>query len=343
MNETEERPYCIPNHGNTCFINSAIQILSHMSILHNTLLDVIEQKHVCETRMEIPLWKNWLEISGKTYSTVENQYLHPKGLLQAVQIVSKHKKNEMFCGNDQQDFLEFVLFIIESLHCCIKRTRDIKIQGTAEHDTDKLALTCYKFLRQFYKNEYSEIYELFYGIMVSNISPKNDLSVIHSSTPEMFFSLDLSLPEKNCTLYECLNFFFQKELMEKENAWYNESTKKKEDIYKYLSVFRFPKVLWISLKRFSYDGVSKITSAVEFPTTLDMSHYTCGYSPSKQIYTLYAICNHHGKLNYGHYTCIVKTHKWFLCNDDQIHEIKEDMLRKTYGHVYCLVYVKQDS
>lgn len=343
MNEVQERPYCIPNHGNTCFINSAIQILSHMSLLHNTLLDAIKENYVDETRIEIPLWKNWMEISGKSYSSKEKQYLHPKGLLQAVQTVSKQKQNEMFCGNDQQDFLEFVLFIIESLHCCIKRSRSIKIQGTVKHDTDKLAITCYEFLQKFYNNDYSEIYDLFYGIMVSKISPKNDLDIMHSCTPEMFFSLDLSLPKINCTLYDCLNLFFQKELMEKENAWYNEITNQKENVYKYLSVFRFPKVLWISLKRFSYDGTSKISSAVEFPTTLDMSSYTCGYYPSKQIYTLYAICNHHGHLNYGHYTCAIKTHKWFLCNDDQIHEINEDMFPKTYGHVYCLVYVKQDS
>ena len=346
MNETvEERPYSIPNFGNTCFINSCIQILSHCHLFHDILSNKQVKGDVDVNCIEYVLWKNWIEISGKTYASQEKQFLHPKGVLSAVQKISK-QKNPMFFGcMEQHDFFEFTLFIIDNLHACIKKTRSIQINGTPKHDTDKLAMVCYKYLYNVYEKEFSEIHELFHGIMVSTISPVHDENIIHSCTPEIFFSLDLPIMKNDCMLNHCLSLYFQKETLEGDNAWYNDKTSKKENVYKKGSIFRFPKVLWIVLKRFSYDGVSKNQSKVEFPTTLNMCDFACGYHRSDQVYDLYAVCNHYGNLQYGHYNSVIKMKSgtWFLCDDDRIQKVSNaSMLSSLYSHAYCLVYVKQD-
>jgi len=348
MNETliERRPYSIPNLGNTCFINSCIQILCHCELFHDILSNNQNKNTVDCNCIEYVLWKNWIEISGKTYNTKEQQYLHPKGLLSAIEEISMEKKS-IFSGEniEQHDFFEFTLFIIDNLHACIKKTRHIQINGTPQHDIDKLAITCYKYLYTIYEQEFSEIHELFHGIMVSTITPIHNETIIHSSTPEIFFSLDIPVLANHCSLHDCLRVYFQEETLEGENAWYNEKSCKKEDIQKKSSIFRFPKILWIVLKRFSYDGVSKNHSKVEFPTTLDMYDFACGYHRTKQKYDLYAICNHYGNLHYGHYNCVIKmkSGSWFSCDDDRIQKVsKENIFPSLYSHVYCLVYVKKD-
>ena len=347
MNESiqEHRPFSIPNFGNTCFINSCIQILCHCQLFHNILSSKEVKGDVNTNCIEHVLWKNWIEISGKTYNTKEKQFLNPKGVLSALQQISK-QKNTMFSGcMEQHDFFEFTLFIIDNLHACIKKSRSIQINGTPKNDTDKLAIVCYKYLYSVYEKEFSEIHELFHGIMVSTISPVHDNNTIYSSTPEIFFSLDLPVLKNHCALTHCLNLYFKQETLDGDNAWYNEKTSKKENVHKKGGIFRFPKVLWIVLKRFSYDGVSKNCSKVYFPTTLDMCDFACGYHRTNQVYDLYAICNHYGNLNHGHYNCVIKMNSstWFLCDDDRIQKIPdENMLSSLYSHVYCLVYVKKD-
>ena len=81
---------------------------------------------------------------------------------------------------------------------------------------------------------------------------------------------------------------------------------------KELKPYRLPKVLVIQIKRFELGR--KLDNVVEFPSTLDMSPY----SKSEGTYRLYAISNHIGSLNSGHYISQVldpATNQWYRCND----------------------------
>ena len=56
-----------------------------------------------------------------------------------------------------------------SFHESIKREVEMNIKGNIKNDTDKLAIECYKMIKNMYKNEYSEFLKMFYGICVSEI------------------------------------------------------------------------------------------------------------------------------------------------------------------------------
>jgi ubiquitin C-terminal hydrolase len=128
--------------------------------------------------------------------------------------------------------------------------------------------------------------------------------------------------------------------LEGPNAWFNEKTCQKEDIKKQISFWNFPKVLVISLKRFSPDGRQKLNNKIEFPLmNLDLSKYVRGYNASSYKYDLYGVCNHMGGPMGGHYTAFVKhaDDKWIHFNDTQVETVPNP------EHVitplaYCLFY-----
>jgi len=342
MNDSNFVPFGICNLGNTCFINSCLQILCNLDCFNHVLRNSKEKLH--ESIPDIAIWKNLENICENKVKHGEKAVLNPQGFIHAIQTVAKIKKEFMWCGNMENDFLEFLHYLIECLHACLKRPNHLVVEGTALNDTDKLAIICYAFLKSNYEKDFSEIYELFQGILVSTIQPTDLQKEVYSRNPEMFFTLDLPLPtnQRHCLLYDCLNTFFEKETLENENAWHNEKTREKESVIKSFFIFRFPPVLWISMKRFSFDGAAKIRTRVDFPETLNMQSYCSGYGASSQIYHLYAICNHFGSLNHGHYTCCIKKGEhWYLCDDDNVASVSEEIVLKMQSEVYCLVYVKK--
>lgn len=111
----------------------------------------------------------------------------------------------------------------------------------------------------------------------------------------------------SCSLEDCLELFTEPETLSENDAWYCPHCKAHREATKQLSVWRLPEVLIIHLKRFSFRNIlfkDKITKLVEFPLRgLDMSPFTLGKDDKEgSLYDLYAVANHSGTVNFGHYT-----------------------------------------
>jgi ubiquitin C-terminal hydrolase len=109
--------------------------------------------------------------------------------------------------------------------------------------------------------------------------------------------------------------------------------------------WNFPKILVITLKRFSYDGMSKIDNIVDFPLEdLDLSKYVTGYNSSSYIYDLYGVCNHIGNVYMGHYTAFAKNSmdEWVHYNDSSVEIVKDKKMIIT-PMAYCLFYRKKNK
>ena len=150
------------------------------------------------------------------------------------------------------------------------------------------------FRSTVYEKEYSEILDMFYGIYVSTIMSNTINQEVHSKKPELFFILDLPLPKRINTdpiinLYDCFDLFVEPEILEGDNAWYNEKSGKKENVKKQLTFWNLPKILVIVLKRFSPCGQYKLNTVIDFPINdLDLSNYIKGYNKSSFLYDLYS-------------------------------------------------------
>ena len=336
----------LANLGNTCFMNSCMQVLSHTDKL-NSFLDKdkgsykkkLSAYHNKDYLLDSKILVEWDNLRKLMWE--ENRIISPGGFLKAIQYVAKKKDKDIFTGYAQNDLPEFLLFIIDCFHTGMRRDVDMVIRGDVKGDTDKLAKKCYEMMKTMYCNEYSEMLDIFYGIHVSVIKKDGkELSI----TPEPFFMINLPINIsglKPITIMECMEEYCKCEKLEGDDGWINEDTKEREDVEKKIKFWGFPDVLVIDLKRFTFDG-KKIQRPLNLELdNLDLSKFAEGYDKSSFIYELYGVCNHSGGVLGGHYTASVrvKSGDWYLFNDTSVSKISFDGLNNTSG--YCLFYRKK--
>ena len=334
----------LSNLGNTCFLNSCIQVLNHTYELH-FLIESKKQNNQINKLVDSVILNEWNELRELMWT--ENGTVSPNKFVHSVHQIARQKKRDIFTGWLQNDITEFLLFLIDCMHNSISRKITMKINGTPENQTDKTAIVCYELLKNIYSKEYSEIMEIFYGVYVTAIS-STDNKKTHSIKPEHFFVLDLQIFQGNqlCkTIYDCFDLFVSPEEMRGENAWLNEKTGKKEDILRNIFFWSFPKILVITLKRFSPDGSQKIQTTVDFPLeNLDLTKYVKGYNSNSYLYDLFGVCNHMGGVSGGHYTAFVKNvaGQWVHYNDNVV-ELVNDPKIVVSPMAYCLFYRKKNN
>jgi len=325
----------LANLGNTCFMNSALQCLSHTYEL-NIFLDKATYKNRLNDTPESLVLCEWDNLRKMMWS--ENCTISPGGFVGAVQKVARIKDRVIFTGWAQNDLTEFLQFVAECFHESICREVEMNIQGNAITNTDKLAMSCFKMMKNMYKKEYSEFLNMFFGIHVSKI--KSLESDYLNITPEPFFNLNLPIANDN-TLEKCIELYTATEKMDGDNKILNDKTDKKEEAEKNIQFWSLPKIMVITLKRFDNNN-RKNQSFIDFPLeNLDMRKYIVGYDKDSYIYDLYGICNHSGGSSGGHYTSYVKNanNKWYHFNDTNCNEINLGGLKTPLA--YCFFYRKQ--
>lgn len=95
-----------------------------------------------------------------------------------------------------------------------------------------------------------------------------------------FMDLSVEIPRKavrytgTIKLSECLDKFIEPERMV-QTGFKCSKCKRKVDIEKDLTIYRFPRILVIHLKRFYHSSMrrEKLNTTVSFPETLDVSAY----------------------------------------------------------------------
>ena len=326
----------LSNVGNSCYINTCMQLISHTHEL-NTLLNNLDLSKV-NNNLDGVFLKEWNDLRKMLWSS--ECTIAPNRFINIIQKISKDKNILEFSGFMQNDLQEFLIFVIDTLHNGIKREVDMNINGISKNDIDKLAIECYKMMQNMYNKEYSEILNIFYGITINQIkSIENEEILTRNSEP--FSILTLSIPKiENCSIYDCFNEFTKDEIMENDNAWFNEKTNKKENIKKNTLFWNLPNVLIILLKR--YDNFNnKIQILVNCDNEINLSKYICGYNKNSYIYELFGTANHSGTVQGGHYTANIKylDDKWYNIDDTFINQLNKNMIITRY--TYCLFYRKK--
>ena len=309
----------LSNLGNTCFINSCMQILSH-TYEFNELLETNAIKQKVKKNHDAALLIEWDNLRKLLWT--DNCIVSPGKFIQTIHRVAQLKKIDLFTGFSQNDVSEFLLFLIDCFHNSISREITITILGKPMNDTDLTAIKCFEMIKQRYTKDYSEVWNLFYGIHVSVITRQDNQTVI-SSTPEPYFMIDLPIPpnHKSPDLLDCFNYYCKGELIE---HYKDETTNETINVERKLMFWSFPTILAIDLKRFNSHNFQKNQLLVSFPLELDLTDYVIGYKKSNYKYELYGVCNHSGAVSGGHYTSYVKNAygKWYHFNDTSVSEVK---------------------
>lgn len=323
----------LANLGNTCFINSCMQILSHTYEL-NHFLNNKNYKNKLKKKVDSVLLVEWDNLRELLWN--DNCVVSPNKFLKTIQQVAEKKGQTLFTGYAQNDVSEFLLFIIDCFHNALSREIKFTISGKPENETDLLALKCFQMIENNYKKDYSEIWNLFYGVHVSEIARADNNKVINQ-TPEPYFMIDLPIPPENKSpsLIDCFNYYVEGETIENYKC---DDTNETIDIKKSIKFWSFPSILAIDLKRFN-NKFQKNQIHVTFPIDeLDLSSYVIGYKSETYKYELYGVCNHSGNVLGGHYTAYVKNAngKWYHFNDTSVSEVEtiNNMSQKAYVLFY---------
>jgi ubiquitin C-terminal hydrolase len=331
----------LANIGNTCYLNSCMQILSHCYEL-SSFLEKGEYKNKLNRVPDSIILLEWDKLRNILWNT--NCTVAPYGFVKTIQKIAQIKKRDLFTGHAQNDVQEFLLFIIDCFHNSLSREVEMQINGQSQNETDNLATVCYTMMKKMYRKEYSEMLNIFYGIHVSEIISNTTHETL-SASPEPFSVISLSIPNNNASLFDCLDLYCEPEHLNETNgnAWYNEKTKQKENVQRKICFWSLPDVLIFDLKRWNGQTLQRKTQQiVNAPlVNADFSRYVKGYNSASYVYDLFGVGNHGGGVMGGHYTAYIKNanDKWYIFNDTQVNEIKEDSI--ITAQAYCLFYRKK--
>ncbi|XP_056428176.1 inactive ubiquitin carboxyl-terminal hydrolase 50 isoform X6 [Hyla sarda] len=144
---------------------------------------------------------------------------------------------------------------------------------------------------------------------------------------------------------ECLENFFEQVTLTTTNKIFCPLCKIKQDASVKTQIWKLPKILILHLKRFEYKGQlkRKLKTNVDFPMkNLDLKPFLSTLCVKHQKYRLYAVVNHYGELDYGHYTAFCKnpgTKEWNAFDDISSVQITESAVKTSSA--YILFYTNQ--
>ncbi|CAO2178488.1 unnamed protein product [Urochloa humidicola] len=163
--------------------------------------------------------------------------------------------------------------------------------------------------------------------MLNNLPENNKLELISKGT-------------EDAALHGCLEAFLKEELLEPEDMWYCPLCGGNRQTMKKLDLWRLPEVIVIHLNRFAYtqSGGNKIDTFVDFPISdLDLAAYTASKSVQlSSCYRLYAIINHYGSMEWGHYTASIYHEEqkgWFKFDDGCVTPMTKASIKTSAAYV----------
>ena len=319
----------LANLGNTCYMNSALQCLSHLLEFHPK-----NDNFLNENRNKGDIYGAWLDLQFKLWSNDDDKPIVPKSFLQRFMKECRETDKE-FNNFDQNDTEEFIEFFMDLLHRSMKKDIKITIQGHIKDQLDKLAVKGFNSWSQFFKNDYSYVIQKFYSQLLSVTSCTECDYVTVNFDPCMVLSLEI--PSDATSLTDCLDSYTKKVTLDCDNSWKCDKCNEYVEPDKKILLWKSSDVLIILLKR--YSNSRKNNNFIEFSLELDISSYCLNYNSKGTLYKLSGICIQSGSLGGGHYYAMCKNEldqTWREYNDTGVREVDEGELLKQLP--YCLFY-----
>ncbi|XP_048337732.1 ubiquitin carboxyl-terminal hydrolase 8 isoform X2 [Sphaerodactylus townsendi] len=323
------------NLGNTCYMNSVLQCLCNTPHLadyfnRNLYQDDINRSNLLGHKGEVA---EEFGVIMKALWTGQYRYISPKDFK-----VTIGKINDQFAGYSQQDSQELLLFLMDGLHEDLNKAdnrKRYKEENNDQLDDFKAAELAWHKHKQL--NE-SIIVALFQGQFKSTVQCLTCHKKSRTFEAFMYLSLPLASTSK-CTLQDCLRLFSKEEKLTDNNRFYCSHCKTRRDSLKKIEIWKLPPVLLVHLKRFSYDGrwKQKLQTSVDFPLeSLDLQQYVIGPKSNLKRYNLFAVSNHYGGLDGGHYTAYCKNaakQRWYKFDDHEVSDISSSSVKSSAAYI----------
>ena len=134
----------LTNLGNTCYLNAAVQILSHIHELNHYLMNVKELNRTNDSVITI----EWISLYKLMWS--QNCIISPNRFVSKIKELS-NLKTVKFCNFEQNDSNEYFYFMLDCIHNSLNQLdKTIILKKTNNDELNTYLIT------QFGKPTYSE-------------------------------------------------------------------------------------------------------------------------------------------------------------------------------------------
>lgn len=333
----------IKNIGNTCYLNSILQIILNTNELVEFFKDtkyiMYILNYIKNNLLEQNQYNNYSKLINKRLSTISHQFHSLINSKNKILNLSEFKKN--FDNIDkklefykliQHDAMEALDTILERIHNELEN--EIEIEYSINIDFIKEAIEIN------YKKSYSIIEDLFSYLEIMSLKCNECNYISKKIDKNRFLILELPTDNNKISLYDILNLYHSEEILDDLNKYYCSNCNNKINAIKKISFLMLPKILIIQIKRFDRK-LNKLDHYVDFPLkNLDLTSYiheSTNEINKNNLYNLYGVVNHIGSFNKGHYfTFIFKNNNWFSISDDNINIIDESKIISK--NAYILFY-----
>ncbi|XP_017901057.1 PREDICTED: ubiquitin carboxyl-terminal hydrolase 17-like protein 6, partial [Capra hircus] len=273
----------LQNLGNTCYVNAALQCLSHTPPLASWL---VSRQHAT------------LCPAGSSCTLCAMRAHVTRALLHAGEVIRPRK--DLLAGfhrHQQEDAHEFLMFTLNGMQQgCLSASQP---SGHASEDT-------------------SVVRQIFGGTWRSRIQCLHCLGVSDTFDPHLDVSLDITAAQ---SVEQALRELVKPEKLEAENAYDCGVCLRKVPATKRLTLHSTSQVLVLVLKRFTQLSGAKRAQEVRYPQRLDVQPYTSEGKAGPLGYVLYAVLVHSGwSCERGHYFCYVRAGngQWYKMDDAKV-------------------------
>jgi ubiquitin C-terminal hydrolase len=373
MTDNSEDYPGLVNLGATCYINSVLQclkfspsIIEHMlnkkehandlKILE--LINDFDDEDDIETNEEFKKYNITLQkikdlnvyfhLKQLLINLLkENNTVNPANFIIAFKKHSMHAQMELFGGqNDPSEFLIRLLDVInDSKSYPFKLPLKYKTIDACGASIEKqIIFKSQKNMIDTYSKKYSWIIKQFIYQQILITKCYNCDYYSFQTDPFQDLIVEIPVIESNVTLYDCLDNFFAKEIL---NDWKCDKCNNAQNNSNQRRIINLPETLIVTFKRFKHldlrSGPTKITKHIDFPTILNLNKYKLVDRDSETTYQLYGIINHEGSINNGHYYSFCRNlnnddTNWYCFNDRNVFKINESNL--ITSKAYMLFYKK---
>ncbi|XP_054421824.1 ubiquitin carboxyl-terminal hydrolase 17-like protein 6 [Pteronotus mesoamericanus] len=294
------------NLGNTCYVNAALQCLTHTPPLARYLLS---RRHSETCPRLAPCVLCAMQVH------VARALLRPADALQPPE--------ELLSGfhrHRQEDAHEYLMFTVNAMQqACLRECE--QLAGPSPDAT---------LIRQ-----------IFGGYWRSQIKCLHCHSVSDTLDPYLDIALDIQGAQ---SVTQALELLVTPEKLDGDNSYQCSVCLKKVPASKTLTLHTASKVLILALKRFSDFTGRKMEKDVHYPEHLDVGPYLSQLNTGPLVYELYAVLVHTGwTCHNGHYFCYVKAadSQWFTMNDTKVTAC--DASSALCQRAYVLFYIQKSD
>jgi ubiquitin carboxyl-terminal hydrolase 8 len=339
------------NMRNTCYMNSALQALRHNTELSAFFLENKHQQWVDRKpgSPKVELVKGYADLLRSLWSGSKPAYVRPEGFLQCMHPAALQAGFDQFTIPMQHDSHEFLTFLLDQLHEGMAEEVNIEItRPPPQNPREKAIFSALEAWKRSFGKNYSPLTEMIYGLMRVSLTCTKCNNCVDNW--ETFNCLKVPIPATydlsggKPTLNQMLSDEFKEETIEGYAC--EKCSPHRPSVIRKCSIWRLPRMLCLSVKRFTPDG-RKIHTPLQFSVNdqIQFSQYFTEDSPEpskSQVYECFGSVDHHGVAGGGHYTAQAKsplTEKWHLFDDETAYPLTEPQ----FGESTYILFFKPSS